>query len=166
MQLHKPAELHFRLAAVSLEATSIRVRIGSIPEVSLLRLTFALFASAILSFPQTSLPSPAQTPAKPLTVEAIYGHGPLVGTPPSGLTWSPDGKHLTYLDSGELVDIDPASGKSQVLVSRAKLAALSGASATETDRDHRDRYKMANYLWAPDSAHLCSTPTDACGSTT
>jgi len=68
--------------------------------------------------------------------------------------WSPDAKHLTYLDGGELVDLDPATGKAHVLVSRAKLASLSGASASETDRDHRDRYKMASYLWAPDSAHL------------
>jgi dipeptidyl-peptidase-4 len=101
----------------------------------------------------------AQTPAekaapKPLTVEAIFAHGPLIGTPPEGLTWSPDGKHLTYIDGGELVDLDPATAKSHVLVSRAKLAALSGSAGTETDRDHRERYKMASYLWAPDSAHL------------
>jgi dipeptidyl-peptidase-4 len=40
------------------------------------------------------------------------------------------------------------------MVSRAKLASLSGAAGSETDKDHRDRYKMASYLWAPDSAHL------------
>ena len=89
-----------------------------------------------------------------LTVEAIYAHGPLIGHPPEGLTWSPDGKHLTYVDSGKLVDIDPATAKSHVLVSRAKLASLAGAGGSETDRDHRERYNMASYLWAPDSAHL------------
>jgi len=119
-----------------------------------LRLIPAPIASAALAVFVAALPLAGQTPAKPLTVEAIFGHGPLIGTPPSGLTWSPDGKHLTYLEGGELMDLDPASGKPQVLVSRAKLAALAGANATETDRDHRDRYKMANYLWAPDSAHL------------
>jgi dipeptidyl-peptidase-4 len=87
-------------------------------------------------------------------VEAIYAHGPLIGHPPEDLTWSPDGKHLTYLDGGELNDLDPATARSHVLVSRAKLTSLSGAAATETDRDHRDRYGMASYLWAPDSAHL------------
>ncbi|MGB8260025.1 MAG: alpha/beta fold hydrolase [Terracidiphilus sp.] len=101
-----------------------------------------------------ALPVAAQAPAKPLTVEAIFAHGPLIGHPPSGLTWSPDGKHLTYLDGGELVDLDPATAKAHVMVSRAKLASLSGAAGTETDRDHRDRYHMASYLWAPDSAHL------------
>jgi dipeptidyl-peptidase 4 len=92
--------------------------------------------------------------SKPLTVEGLFAHGPLLGHPPEGLTWSPDGKHLTYIDSGELVDVDPETAKSHVMVSRAKLASLSGAVGTETDQDHRDRYKMASYLWAPDSAHL------------
>ncbi len=75
-------------------------------------------------------------------------------TPPEGLTWSPDGKHLTYLDGGELIDLDPGTGKPHVLVSRSKLASLSGAQASEQDKDHRDRYKMASYMWAPDSKHL------------
>jgi dipeptidyl-peptidase-4 len=96
----------------------------------------------------------AQSAPKPLTVEAIFAHGSLIGTPPTGLTWSPDGKHLTYLDGGELIDLDPGTGKPHVLVSRAKLAALNGGEGSETDRDHRERYRMASYQWAPDSAHL------------
>ena len=113
-------------------------------------LTLSAFAALSLA----TGPLAAQTGAKPLTVEAIYAHGPVIGHVPAELTWSPDGKHLTYLDGGELVDLDPGTGKPRVLVSRAKLATLSGANATETDRDHRDRYKMASYLWAPDAAHL------------
>jgi len=95
-----------------------------------------------------------QQAAKPLTVEAIFGRGSMMGTPPRGIAWSPDAQHLTYLDSGELVDIDPVQGKPHILVSRAKLAALGGARATEEDRDRRARYGMASYLWAPDSKHL------------
>jgi dipeptidyl-peptidase-4 len=91
-------------------------------------------------------------------VEAIYAHGPLIGHPPEELTWSPDAKHLTYLDDGELIDLGPGmdsgAGKPHVLMSRAKLASLTGESDNETDRDHRDRYKMASYIWAPDSAYL------------
>jgi dipeptidyl-peptidase-4 len=91
-------------------------------------------------------------------VEAIFAHGHLIGDPPEDLTWSPDGKHLTYLDGGELIDLEPGldggAGKPHVMVSRAKLAALEGKDGSETDRDHRDRYKMASYLWAPDSSHL------------
>ena len=119
----------------------------------------ALLLLAALACPFAAQPLASQAASdkaapKPLTVEAIFAHGPLIGHPPDGLTWSPDGKHLTYIDGGELVDLDLATAKSHVLVSRAKLASLSGASGSETDRDHRDRYKMASYLWAPDSAHL------------
>ncbi len=109
---------------------------------------------ATLPLAAGQLPSKPSASAQPLTVEAIYAHGPLIGHPPDELTWSPDGKHLTYLDGGELVDMDPASGQAHVLVSRAKLAPLTGAIASERDRDHRERYKMASYQWAPDSAHL------------
>ena len=118
----------------------------------------AVVALALAASPIAAQISAAQPPAKPLTVEAIFSHGPLIGTPPDELTWSPDGKHLTYLDGGELIDLDPGLNSEQfkphVLVSRAKLASLAGASDSETDRDHRDRYNMASYLWAPDSAHL------------
>lgn len=96
----------------------------------------------------------AQSTAVPLTVEKLYAHGPLTGNPPSGLTWSPDGKHLTYLDGGELIDLDPGSGKPHILVGHAKLAAIAGAEGSEQDKDHRERYKMASYLWSPDSSHL------------
>jgi dipeptidyl-peptidase-4 len=114
--------------------------------------SLSLFAVAALSL--TALSLAAQAPAQPMTVEAIYAHGPLIGSAPDGLTWSPDGKRLTYLEDGELRELAIATGKSSVLVSRAKLATLGGNNASETDRDHRDRYRMASYLWAPDSAHL------------
>jgi dipeptidyl-peptidase-4 len=114
---------------------------------------------AVVALSLATLPLHAQSAQKPLTVEAIYAHGPLIGSPPDEVNWSPDGKHLTYLDDGELVDLDPGTGKPHVLVSRAKLASLSVASNSETGRDHRDRYKMASYLWAPDSAHLLFDPS-------
>jgi dipeptidyl-peptidase 4 len=96
----------------------------------------------------------AQTAPKPLTVEAIYGRGSLIGNPPDELTWSPDAKHLTYLDGGEMVDLDPATGKSHILVSRDKLAPLIAQGGSEQDRDHRRRYGAATYQWSPDSTHL------------
>jgi len=110
------------------------------------------FLLAIIS--ASSLALAAQSSQKPLTVDAIYGHGSLTGGGPEQLTWSPDGKHLTYLDNGQLIDLDPVSGHPHVLVSRAKLAPLTRDDASEKDRDHRQRYKMAGYIWAPDSQHL------------
>jgi len=96
----------------------------------------------------------AQSPAVPLTVEKIFAHGPLSGQLPEDVEWSPDGQHLSYLDGGELIDLDPGSGKPHVLVSRTKIRSLEGAAASEQDRDHRTRYGMAGYQWAPDSKHL------------
>ena len=110
------------------------------------------FFLAIISV--TSLALVGQSSQKALTVDAIYGHGSLTSGGPEQLTWSPDGKHLTYLDSGQLIDLDPATGHPHVLISRAKLAPLTRDDASEKDRDHRLRYKMASYIWAPDSQHL------------
>jgi len=96
-----------------------------------------------------------QEAAHGLTVEKIFGRGPLTGTPPSGLAWSPDAQHLTYIDDRDLIEIDPAVGKPHILVSHTKLATLRAKSElNEEDKDHRQRYGMASYLWAPDSKHL------------
>jgi dipeptidyl-peptidase-4 len=117
--------------------------------------TRALLPIAILAFGYLTSPLPAQGPAVPLTVEKIFAHGPLVGHLPEDITWSPDGKHLSYLDGGELVDLDPGSGKPHVMISRSKITSIEGAAvASEQDRDHRIRYGMAAYQWAPDSRHL------------
>ncbi|HEY2470090.1 MAG TPA: DPP IV N-terminal domain-containing protein [Terracidiphilus sp.] len=97
----------------------------------------------------------AQENPKPLTVEGIFAHGGMLGSPPRGLAWSPDGEHLTYLDGGELIDLDPGVKKPHVLVSHEKLSTLAaGSNLSEQDRDHRERYGMASYMWAPDSKHL------------
>ena len=113
-----------------------------------------LLLPALIAFAFTTTPLTAQVPTKPLTVETIFSHGSLIGTPPEDLTWSQDGKHLTYMDGGELIDLDPGAGKPHVLVNRAKMAPLSGGRASEEDRDHRSRYGQASYLWSPDSGHL------------
>ena len=119
----------------------------------LARTTVHLLA-AVTALSLSAISLIAQAPAKPLTVEAIYAHGPLIGTPPEGLAWSPDGKHLTFIAFGDLSEIEPGSDDAYIIVNRSRLASFNGASASETDRDHRERYRMASYLWAPDSAHL------------
>jgi dipeptidyl-peptidase-4 len=116
------------------------------------RASASLVAAVSISIGSIALT--AQTAPKPLTVDAIYGHGSLTGGGPEQLTWSPDGKHLSYLDGGQLIDLDPVGGHPHVLVSRAKLARLTHDDASEKDRDHRLRYHMASYIWAPDSQHL------------
>ena len=115
---------------------------------------FVCLATAFVAFspPFTSLV--AQQFAKPLTVEEIFSQGSLLGTPPEGLAWSPDGQRLTYLDGGELIELEPGIRKPHVLVSRSKIATLGHGSLSEQDRARRERYGMAKYLWAPDSKHL------------
>jgi dipeptidyl-peptidase-4 len=114
----------------------------------------ALLSAVFVAIAFASHSAAAQAPQKQLTVEDLFAHGPLVPKAPETLAWSPDGKHLTYLDGGELMDVDPVTGKVHVMVSAAKMASLDGSGGSEQDRDHRDRYNMAGYLWAPDSTHL------------
>ncbi len=118
------------------------------------RAKLALFSTITALLLSTHALAAGQQAAKPLTVEAIYGHGPLIGTLPEGLAWSPDGKHLTYRLGGELLEQEPGAEKARVVVSRAQFAAMSGAKDSEQDRDHRSRYGMASYIWTPDSGHL------------
>lgn len=108
---------------------------------------FALLLAPLGAFAQSL------TPAEPLTVEAIYSHGALVESLPD-VAWSPDGKHLTYIDDGELMEIDPGAVWPRVLVDRDKMSTLDETGGTEQDRTRRARYHMASYFWAPDSRHL------------
>ena len=91
---------------------------------------------------------------KPLTVDEIYAHGPIAGTPPEQLVWSPSGKHLTYLDGGQMMEVDAATGRIHVLISRQKLAPLTRQDGSTWDVDRRQRYHMASYFWAPDEKHI------------
>lgn len=122
-------------------------------EVPLTRITALIFA-LFLAWSLASHPRAAQAQNKELSVEAIFAHGPLVPRAPNQLEWSPDGRHLAYLDGGELMDVAPATGKVHVMVSAAKMRPLEGGDGTEQDRAHRERYNKAGFLWAPDSAHL------------
>ncbi len=130
---------------------------GCIPceeEFPLARATI-LLPSAVLVFFFALSPLAAQTAREtPLTVEKIYGHGPLMGSLPAHFAWSPNGKELTYLDGGQLIGLDLTTGRLHVLVSRAKMAVLDEASDSELVRATRSRYNLSTYFWAPDSAHL------------
>src|SRR3569833_3323828 len=90
-----------------------------------------------------------------LTIAIIFSHGSLTGPAPSDQSWSPDAQHLTYVDGGELVEIDPSVGKPHILVGHGKIATLRAkGSLSEEDRNPRERYHSPSYFWAPDSKHL------------
>ena len=100
------------------------------------------------------LAAAAHAADRQLTVDDIFAHGSMIGHAPTGLTWSPDGHHLTYQDAQGIMEIDLATGKPHVLLSADKLASLSSGKASEQAADHRQRYQQAGYLWTPDGQHL------------
>ena len=98
-----------------------------------------------------------------MTIETIYQTGGLGGRGPETIEWSPDGTKLTFVqrdekgEKGELWYADPATGEKKVLVSAAKLASLDpdvNKVTNEREKERRTRYRVAAYLWAPDSKHL------------
>jgi dipeptidyl-peptidase-4 len=121
------------------------------PAAALLSVSLAFSFSAILASAQDS---GKQAPYMPLTVEEIYAHGSLAGSPPEELSWSPDGRHLTYIDDGQMMDLNASTGKPEVFINHEKLAPLIKGGGSEQDRDHRARYSEASYFWSPDSQHL------------
>ena len=102
-------------------------------------------------------------PAKPLTIEAIFGEGGLTGRAPEDIKWSPDGTKVSFVqrddsgDHGELWYFETAAGEKKVLVSEVKLAQLAPPNSTirdEREKERVSRYRVAAYLWSPDSKHL------------
>jgi dipeptidyl-peptidase-4 len=121
--------------------------------------TLSVLISGLLS----PLWAQSSSPLKPLTIEAIFATGGLTGRGPENTEWSPDGTKLSFVqrdetgEHGELWYVDAATGEKKVLVSAAKLAALAPDAnkvKDERERERLTRYRVAAYLWAPDSKHL------------
>jgi dipeptidyl-peptidase 4 len=100
---------------------------------------------------------------KPLSIEAIYQPGGLIGRLPETVQWSPDGSKLSYIlrdDSGEhgqLFYVDVAAGRPAVLVSEQKMTSLApplSRITNEREKEARSRYSVAGYHWSPDAKHL------------
>jgi len=117
-------------------------------------------------------PSAAQQPAtsgKALTVERIYSMPSLSGRLTRGLTWTPDGKQLSYFETKEagkeakteLWAMDAASGERRLLVAADKLESILPADSSKpTQATGLGRRAPAQYQWAPDgTAILFQGPT-------
>ncbi len=71
------------------------------------------------------------------------------------MSWSPDGKRVTWLDEhGNLMQIEPPGVKPETLIPADRIISLLTAKIPEQDRDHRARYDEPDYIWSPDSQHL------------
>ena len=116
---------------------------------------FRLFPLVFTAAALLSAPLIAQS-NRPWTVDEIFGHsGSLTGDPPEGMSWSPDGKRVTWLDErGDLMQIEPPGVKPETLIPADRIIALLTAKIPEQDRDHRARYDEPDYIWSPDSQHL------------
>jgi dipeptidyl-peptidase-4 len=128
------------------------------------RLAGVLILSCILTplpFAQ-STPQANQAPT-PLSIEAIFAEGGITGRGPETLKWSPDSTKFSFVqrddsgDHGELWYVDAVTGEKKLLVSEARLAALAppvNKIKDEREKERINRYHVAAYAWAPDSAHL------------
>jgi dipeptidyl-peptidase 4 len=107
--------------------------------------------------------SQAQQAIKPLTLDQIFAPGGVTGRGPENIEWSPDGSKVSFVqrddegERGELWYVDAASGEKKVLIAAAKLASLAPDYAKvkdEREKERLTRYRVAAYIWAPDSKHL------------
>jgi len=130
------------------------------------------FLTALFLFGFFASPSAAQQPAtsgKALTVERIYSMPSLSGRLTRGLTWTPDGKQLSYFETKgagkeaktELWTMDAASGERRLLVAADKLESILPADSSKpTQATGLGRRAPAQYQWAPDgTAILFQGPT-------
>ena len=105
----------------------------------------------------------SQTQLRELTVDRIFGQPSLSGHLMRGVTWSPDGQRLAYLDTQgtgkeaktELWTLDAATREKTLLLPADKLASvLPAAPGTQTQATGAGRRPPAQFQWAPSGAAL------------
>jgi dipeptidyl-peptidase 4 len=105
----------------------------------------------------------ASDSGKALTVERIYSMPSLSGRVTRGLTWTPDGKQLSYFEtkgSGteaktEMWVMDAASGERHLFVASDKLESILPADSSKpTQATGLGRRAPSQYAWAPDGAGI------------
>jgi dipeptidyl-peptidase 4 len=98
-------------------------------------------------------------PSKSLTVERIYSAPSLSGSLAQGIEWTPDARHISFLDrraSGvEMWTMDLATGERKVLVPADVLAqVMQPAKARAIQSTGLGRVQADNYRWAPSGDSL------------
>ena len=120
-----------------------------------------LMMASILLLPAALVaqkPAPAPVPPGTLTVDRIYGQPNLSGRLNRGISWTPDNRSVTFLDTTgmgkdsktDLVMIDAATGNRSILVSAEKLdAALPKETGKDSQATGLGRRAPAQFQWAP-----------------
>jgi dipeptidyl-peptidase-4 len=100
---------------------------------------------------------------KRLTIERIYSQPSLSGRMTRGLTWTPDGKQLSYFETKgssketktELWVMDAANGERRLLVASDKLESiLPPESSKPTQATGLGRRAPSQYQWTPDGSGI------------
>src|SRR6266481_8323204 len=100
---------------------------------------------------------------KRLTIEQIFAEGGVTGRAPETIKWSPDGTKVSFVqrddagEHGELWYVDAATGEKKILASETKLSQLAPPTSKikdEREKERVTRYRVAAYIWSPDSKHL------------
>jgi dipeptidyl-peptidase-4 len=108
-------------------------------------------------------PASAPVPPGTLTVDRIYGQPNLSGRLNRGISWTPDNRSVTFLDTTgtgkdsktDLVMIDAATGNRSILVSAEKLdAALPKETGKDSQATGLGRRAPAQFQWAPSGDSL------------
>jgi dipeptidyl-peptidase 4 len=114
-------------------------------------------------------PAPAAQPGQ-LTVDRIFGMSSLSGRLTRGLSWSPDGKQLTYFESKgvgreakpELWTMNPATGERTLLISADKLESVLPPPPTkQSQATGAGRRAPSQYQWAPGNDGLLFVATES-----
>lgn len=110
---------------------------------------------------QTAQP---QMPARPFTIEAIWGEPNLSGHLTRGIAWTPEGKQFSYFNDvppgrtrearSELWITEVATGRSRVLIPAEKLESLLPREEKTTQATGLGRHAPAEYQWAPNGTAL------------
>jgi dipeptidyl-peptidase-4 len=117
------------------------------------------------------LPAQPGSPARPLTIERIADERERSETRPREMTWSPDGKSVSFIrtapkaprtthpsanaagPASEVWSIDTVDGKEKLLVSSSRVRTALGSEplhfAPEEDEIGVKRRRLAQCLWAP-----------------
>jgi dipeptidyl-peptidase-4 len=100
-----------------------------------------------------------------LTVDRIYGQPSLNGRLTRGISWSPDGKKLSFFEAtgtkAELWRLDPASRERTLLISAEKLETVLPPPPKQTQATGAGRHAPSQYLWAPSSDALLFVATES-----
>jgi dipeptidyl-peptidase-4 len=121
---------------------------------------------------QATNPSRTVAAAQPgeLTVDRIYGQPSLSGHLTRGLTWSPDGKKLSFFETKsmgreaaiELWTMDPSSGERSLLIPAEKLEqVLPLPPARQSQATGAGRRVPSQYQWAPSGDALLFIGTES-----